>query len=98
MVYWRWRNFESEVNIQPGDIIRPVVPADWKAKMSDYSTLAGEQILDVTVTPPDAASKCVVTIEVNRGANTITDEIVARTKLQAIMLIIWLGWTLKLMG
>lgn len=69
-----------KVNIQPGDIIRPVVPADWKAKMSDYSTLAGEQILDVTVTPPDAASKCVVTIEVNRGANTITDEIVARTK------------------
>ena len=69
-----------KVNIQPGDIIRPVVPADWKAKMSDYSTLAGEQILDVTVTPPDAASKCVVTIEVNRGANTITDEIVARTE------------------
>lgn len=69
-----------KVNIQPGDIIRPVVPADWKAKMSDYSTLAGEQILDVTVTPPDAASKCVVTIEVNRGANTITDEIVARTQ------------------
>lgn len=70
-----------KVNIQPGDIIRPVVPADWKAKMSDYSTLSGEQILDVTVTPPlAAASKCVVTIEVNRGANTITDEIVARTQ------------------
>lgn len=69
-----------KVNIQPGDIIRPVVPADWKAEMSDYSTLAGEQILDVTVTPLAAASKCVVTIEVNRGANTITDEIVARTQ------------------
>lgn len=39
------------VNIQSGDIIRPVVPADWKAEMSDYSTLSGEQILDVTVTP-----------------------------------------------
>lgn len=71
---------EVKVNIQPGDIIRPVVPADWKAEMSDYSTLSGEQILDVTVTPLAAASKCVVTIEVNRGANTITDEIVARTK------------------
>lgn len=69
-----------KVNIQPGDIIRPVVPADWKAEMSDYSTLSGEQILDVTVTPLAAASKCVVTIEVNRGANTITDEIVARTQ------------------
>lgn len=68
------------VNIQSGDIIRPVVPADWKAEMSDYSTLSGEQILDVTVTPLAAASKCVVTIEVNRGANTITDEIVARTQ------------------
>lgn len=69
-----------KVNIQPGDIIRPVVPADWKAEMSDYSTLSGEQSLDVTVTPLAAASKCVVTIEVNRGANTITDEIVARTQ------------------
>lgn len=69
-----------KVNIQPGDIIRPVVPADWKAEMSDYSTLSGEQSLDVTVKPLTAASKCVVTIEVNRGANTITDEIVARTK------------------
>ena len=69
-----------KVNIQPGDIIRPVVPADWKAEMSDYSTLSGEQSLDVTVKPLAAASKCVVTIEVNRGANTITDEIVARTK------------------
>lgn len=69
-----------KVNIQPGDIIRPVVPADWKAEMSDYSTLSGEQSLDVTVKPLAAASKCVVTIEVNRGANTITDEIVARTE------------------
>lgn len=69
-----------KVNIQPGDIIRPVVPADWKAEMSDYSTLSGEQSLDVTVKPLAAASKCVVTIEVNRGANTITDEIVARTQ------------------
>ena len=69
-----------KVNIQPGDIIRPVVPADWKAEMSDYSTLSGKQSLDVTVKPLAAASKCVVTIEVNRGANTITDEIVARTQ------------------
>lgn len=74
------KTLNVKVNIQPGDIIRPVVPADWKAEMSDYSTLSGEQILDVTVTPLAAASKCVVTIEVNRGANTITDEIVARTQ------------------
>lgn len=70
-----------KVNIQPGDIIRPVVPADWNAKITtDYSNMSGIQTLDVTVKPLAAASKCVVTIEVNRGANTITDEIVARTQ------------------
>lgn len=70
-----------KVNIQPGDIIRPVVPADWNAKITtDYSNMSGIQTLDVEVTPLAAASKCVVTIEVNRGANTITDEIVARTQ------------------
>lgn len=66
-----------KVNIQPGDIIRPVVPADWKAEITEQN----EGELTVKVTPPeDYASKCVVTIEVNRGANTITDEIVARTQ------------------
>lgn len=70
-----------KVNIQPGDIIRPVVPADWNAKITtDYSNMSGIQTLEVEVTPLAAASKCVVTIEVNRGANTITDEIVARTQ------------------
>lgn len=65
-----------KVNIQSGDIIRPVVPADWKAEITEQN----EGELKVKVTPPDYASKCVVTIEVNRGANTITDEIVARTQ------------------
>ena len=71
-----------KVNIQPGDIIRPVVPADWKAEITtaDYSSLTGEQTLEVEVTAPATASKCVVTMEVNRGVNTITDEIVARTE------------------
>lgn len=70
-----------KVNIQPGDIIRPVVPADWEAEIvTDYSSLSGEQTLEVEVTPPSGASKCVVTMEVNRGANTVTDEIVARTE------------------
>lgn len=65
-----------KVNIQSGDIIRPVVPADWKAEITEQN----EGELKVKVTPPAYASKCVVTIEVNRGANTITDEIVARTQ------------------
>lgn len=65
-----------KVNIQSGDIIRPVVPADWKAEITEQN----EGELKVKVTSPAYASKCVVTIEVNRGANTITDEIVARTQ------------------
>lgn len=70
------------VNIQSGDIIRPVVPADWKAEIkTDYSSLSGEQTLEVEVKAPATASKCVVTMEVNRGANTVTDEIVARTEI-----------------
>lgn len=71
-----------KVNIQSGDIIRPVVPADWKAEITTpgYAGLSGEQTLEVAVTAPSTASKCVVTMEVNRGINTITDEIVARTE------------------
>ena len=70
-----------KVNIQSGDIIRPVVPADWKATITtDYAGLTGEQTLEVFVVPLYAASKCVLTMEVNRGANTVTDEIVARTE------------------
>ena len=71
------------VNIQAGDIIRPIVPADWEAKITtpNYADLTGGQTLEVKVTPPPSgASKCVVTMEVNRGANTVTDEIVARTE------------------
>lgn len=69
------------VNIQSGDIIRPVVPAEWKAKIkTDYSSLSGAQTLEVEVTAPATASKCVVTMEVSRGVNTVTDEIVARTE------------------
>lgn len=69
-----------KVNIKPGDIIRPVVPADWKAEITTaYAGLTGEQTLDVKVTPPASASKCVVAMEVNRGVNTVTDEIVAQT-------------------
>lgn len=69
------------VNIQSGDIIRAIVPADWEAEVPDYSSLSGEQTLKVKVTPLSGASKCVVTMEVNRGANTVTDEIVARTEI-----------------
>lgn len=79
--YGAAKTLNVKVNIQPGDIIRPVVPADWNAKITtDYSNLSGTQTLEVAVTAPATASKCVVTMEVNRGVNTITDEIVARTE------------------
>lgn len=70
-----------KANIKPGDIVRPVVPADWKAVVTtDYASLSGEQTLEVEVTAPATISKCVVTMEVIRGVNTVTDEIVARTE------------------
>lgn len=70
-----------KANIKSGDIVRPVVPADWKAVVkTDYANLSGEQTLEVEVTAPATSSKCVVTMEVVRGVNTVTDEIVARTK------------------
>lgn len=73
---------QVRVNIQSGDIIRPVVPADWTANIvtPNYTSLSGEQTLEVEVTAPATASKCVVTMEVSRGVNTVTDEIVARTE------------------
>ena len=81
--YGAAKTLNVKVNIQPGDIIRPVVPADWTANIvtPNYTDLSGEQTLEVEVTAPTTASKCVVTIEVNRGVNTVTDEIVARTEI-----------------
>lgn len=70
-----------KANIKSGDIVRPVVPADWKAVVkTDYASLSGEQTLEIEVTAPATISKCVVTMEVIRGVNTVTDEIVARTE------------------
>lgn len=79
--YGAVNTIKVEVNIESGDIIRPIVPADWKAEITtdNYLSMSGLQTLEVKVTAPNAASKCVITMEVNRGANTITDEIEART-------------------
>ena len=75
------KTLQVDVELKDGDIVRPIVPADWKAEIvtQNYNT-AGVKTLEVEVTAPNTASKCVVTIEVNRGINTITDEIVARTE------------------
>lgn len=69
---------EAEVTLaSDDDIVRPIVPADWKAEITERK----DGKLKVKVTPPLAyASKCVVTMEVTHGIHTITDEIVARTE------------------
>lgn len=68
---------EAEVTLaSDDDIVRPIVPADWKAEITERK----DGKLKVKVTPPVYyASKCVVTMEVTHGIHTITDEIVART-------------------
>lgn len=73
--------FKLKVNLEAGDILRPVVPAEWKVEISDYTGKTGEQTLDVKVVAPASASKCLITIELNRGLNTVTDEIGARTNI-----------------
>lgn len=68
---------ETEVTLaSDDDIVRPIVPADWKAEITERK----DGKLKVKVTPPAYASKCVVTMEVTHGIHTITDEIVARTE------------------
>lgn len=69
-------DLEAEVTLaSDDDIVRPIVPADWKAEITEQN----EGKLKVKITPPAYASKCVVTMEVTHGIHTITDEIVART-------------------
>lgn len=67
-----------KVNIKDGDILRAVAPIDWAINIPEYTT--GEQILSIDVTAPAKASKCKIAIELTRGLNSVTDEIVARTE------------------
>lgn len=70
-------DLEAEVTLaSDDDIVRPIVPADWKAEITEQN----EGKLKVKITPPVYVSKCVVTMEVTHGIHTITDEIVARTE------------------
>ena len=66
-----------KVNIESGDVLRAIAPVDWKIEIPEYST--GEQTLDISVTAPSIASKCKIAVELTRGLNSVTDEIVART-------------------
>lgn len=73
------QTFNVKVNLKSGDLVRAVVPSEWKAVVSDYSTLEGEQEITVTVTPPATASKCALSVEVTRGINTAADEVTLKT-------------------
>ena len=73
------REVKINVNLKAGDLVRAIAPVEWKAVVSDYSALTGEQELTVSVTAPSVASKGVLSVEVTRGVNTITDEIVLKT-------------------
>lgn len=66
-----------KVNIKEGDVLRAVAPVDWTVNIPEYTT--GEQVLNINVTAPAKASKCKIAIELTRGLNSVTDEIVART-------------------
>lgn len=73
------QTFKVKVNLKAGDLVRAVVPTEWKAVVSDYSNLTGEHDLTITVTPPTTASKCVLSVEVTRGVNIAADEVTLRT-------------------
>ena len=58
-------------------MVRVSAPADWNAKVSEYS--AGTTEVTVTVTPPSTPSECTIRVEVTHGVNTATDQIKAKT-------------------
>ena len=58
-------------------MVRVNAPADWNAKVSEYS--AGATDVTVTLTPPITPSECTIVVEVTRGVNTASDQIKAKT-------------------
>ena len=69
-------SFTVKVNLADGDLVRVSAPADWNAKVSEYS--AGTTEVTVTVTPPSTPSECTIRVEVTHGVNTATDQIKAK--------------------
>jgi hypothetical protein len=70
-------SFSVKVNLADGDLVRVNAPADWNAKVSEYS--AGATDVTVTLTPPITPSECTIVVEVTRGVNTASDQIKAKT-------------------
>lgn len=70
-------SFSVKVNLADGDLVRVNAPADWNAKVSEYS--AGATDVTITLTPPITPSECTIVVEVTRGVNTASDQIKAKT-------------------
>ena len=75
----RGNSIGIKVKVAKGDLVRAIVPAEWKASVSDYTDLTNEQELTITVTAPNISSKCVLSVEVTSGVNTASDEVTLRT-------------------
>lgn len=75
----RGKSIDIKVKVAKGDLVRAVVPAEWKATVSNYTDLTNEQELTITVTAPNISSKCVLSVEVTSGVNTASDEVTLRT-------------------
>ena len=70
-------SFSVKVNLADGDLVRVNAPADWNAKVSEYS--AGATDVIITLIPPITPSECIIVVEVTRGVNTASDQIKAKT-------------------
>lgn len=62
----------SELKLKAqGELVRVNAPADWTVAVAGRAD--GQQEMVVTVTPPATPSECVLTVEVTKGANTVSD-------------------------
>lgn len=72
------KSFTVTVSKSADITARVVAPAEWKATM----TGSGAE-RTVSVTAPSTPSECILVVEVTKGVNTVTDEIVVRTNVTA---------------
>lgn len=66
--------FTVTVSDDAGIVARVVAPVEWNASITESGAER-----TVSVTAPATPSECVLAVEVTKGVNTITDEIVVRT-------------------
>lgn len=74
----RTESFTVTVSEGSDVIARVVVPAEWDATISESGAER-----TVSVTAPSTPSECILVVEVTKGVNTVTDEIVVRTNVTA---------------